>query len=82
MATTTTWVMTMAMRLAGNKRGKGGQQGKWQRQREGGGQQRGRGSKAMAIAMAMAKKMVGEWSAMATKRLMAKATWVAGKQRQ
>ncbi len=41
-----------------------------------------KGSKAMVMAMAMATRMLGKWSAMATKRSMAMATRVAGKQRQ
>ncbi len=42
------------------------------------GNKEGKGSKGMA--MAMATRMAGEWSAMATKRLMATRTRVAGKQ--
>jgi hypothetical protein len=40
----------------------------------------GKGSKGMV--MSMVTRMVGEWSAMATKRLMATAKRVAGKQRR
>ncbi len=40
----------------------------------------GKGSKAMA--MAMAARMVGEWSATETKRSMATAMRVVGKQRR
>jgi hypothetical protein len=42
-AMATMWVMVTAMRLAGNKKGKGGLQGQWQRQCEGGRQQKGQG---------------------------------------
>jgi hypothetical protein len=42
------------------------------------GNKEGEGSKALV--MAMATKIAGEWSATATKRLMATATRVAGKQ--
>ncbi len=44
------------------------------------GDEEGKGSKAMAIAMA--PRMTGKWSAIATKRLMAMAMRVAGKQWQ
>jgi hypothetical protein len=45
------------------------------------GNKEGKNSKMMAMAMMMATGMAGEWSAMATKRLMVLATRVAGKQR-
>ncbi len=44
------------------------------------GNEEGKGSKAMA--MAMATRMAGNRSAMATRRSMATATRLAGKQRQ
>jgi hypothetical protein len=72
--------MVTAMRLAGNKKGKGGLQGNGDSNVRVAGNKEGKGSKTMA--MAMATRMAGEWSVTETKRLMAMATRVAGKRRQ
>ncbi len=68
------------MRLAGNKKGKGGCKGNGDGNVRVAGNKEGKGSKAMA--MAMATRMAGKWSVMATMRSMATATRVVGKQRR
>ncbi len=64
-----TWAMAIVMRLVGNVKGMNVRVA---------GNKEGEGSKAMA--MVMMTRMAGEWSATATKRSMAMATRVAGKQ--
>jgi hypothetical protein len=79
MATASTWAMAMAMRLAGNKEGKGkGCKGNGVGYVRVAGNKEGNGSKVMV----MATRMAGKWSTTVTKRLMATAARVAGKQRQ
>ncbi len=70
------WAMAMAMRLVAREGCKGNGNGDVRVV----GNKESKGSKAMVIAMAT--RRAGEWSAMATKRLMAMVTRVVGKQRR
>jgi hypothetical protein len=76
----TMWaMMTMAMRLGGNKEGKGeGGKAMVTAMRVAGDDEEGEGGKAMA----MATRMAGKWTAMVMKKTMAMATRVAGKRRR
>jgi hypothetical protein len=82
MATATMWAMVTAMRLAGNKKGKGGHKGNGNGNVRVAGDKEGEGSKAMAMVMAMVTRMAGKLSATVKKRLMVTATRVAGKRQQ
>ena len=75
-----TWAMAMAMRLAGNKKAREGCKRNGDGNVRVAGNEEGKGRKA--IAMAMATKMAGKCCVMGTKRSMAMATRVVGKQRQ
>ncbi len=75
----TMWAMAMAMRLMGNKEGKG-KGGKCKGNSNGRvtSKKEGKGSKAMALVT----RMAGKWPARVTKRAMTMATRVAGNQQQ
>ncbi len=74
-AMATMWAMAMAMRLVGNKEGKGkSSKGNGNGGVRVAGEEESKGSKAMALVT----RMAGEWTAMATKRVTAIATRVAG----
>jgi hypothetical protein len=72
----TMWAMAMAMRLGGNKEGKGkGDKGSGDDNVRLAGEEEGKGSKAMTLAT----RIAGELTAAARKRAMVMATRVADK---
>ncbi len=75
----TMWVMVTVMRLVGKEEGKGkGSKGNGNDNVRMAGKEEGEGSKAMGLVT----RMVGEWTATATKKAMVTATRVVGEQRQ
>ncbi len=74
----TMWAMATVMRLASNKEGEGeGSKGNGNGDVRVAGKEDGEGTNAMVLVT----RMAGDWTATATKRAIATATWVAGKQR-